>query len=190
VTQTRWLDETLTLDYHVNPSPANLEGGGPNWGLWGTKHDYQDFVRVYVPAGTRLVRMAGLDGWAPQPAYGGMQLAGRLLLREGQSRTVVIRYRVPPNVFAAAGPDRYRLHIQHQPGADLQHLQLVVRGGRGVSLGGGRRVRTLQIPLSTDAWVAIRVGGGSPRPVVLPLPPPFPDPYIPFLNLRDPRHPL
>ncbi|MBV9279113.1 MAG: DUF4012 domain-containing protein, partial [Chloroflexi bacterium] len=45
------MEDILTLHYHVDPSPANLEGYGPAYGEWGSKHDYQDFLRVYVPPG-------------------------------------------------------------------------------------------------------------------------------------------
>src|SRR5947209_10222002 len=54
-----WLNATLRLRYHVAPSPADLHGAGPAFGLQGSKHDYQDFLRVYVPTGARLGGGAG-----------------------------------------------------------------------------------------------------------------------------------
>jgi hypothetical protein len=189
ITPSLWLDVTLTIQYYVAPSPPDLEGGGPNWGLWGTKHDYQDFLRVYVPRGAVLESMSGLDRWAPQPAYGATQFAGRLLIRENHRATVVIHYRVPPNVFAASD-HRYHFRVQHQPGADLQTLQVTVRAGASVTVNGGRSYATV-LPLDGDAGLAVAVGGQvEARPVRLPPLPARPDPYIPFASLRDRHHPL
>ena len=198
VTRSLALDETLTIRYHVDPSPANLEGGGPNWGLWGTKHDYQDFLRIYVPLGATLVSVSGMDPWSPQIAYGRTQFAGRLLVREGQSRTVAVRYRVPANVFlgqgrprSGSGPWTYRLRVQQQPGTNLKALRVLIRAGAGVRVEGGSRPYETTLPLQVGARLRIAVTGQvNPKPVVLPRLPLEPDPYIPFQYLQDRRHPL
>src|SRR5205814_6430135 len=91
------IDAVLTIRYHVDPSPAHLEGAGPNWGLWGTVHDYQDFLRVYVPLGARLVSTTGIDAWAPRIAYGATQFAGCPLIQQGQRRRRGLRYPTPAN---------------------------------------------------------------------------------------------
>ena len=189
------LESTLTLHYHVNPSPANLEGYGPGYGLWGTKHDYQEFLRVYVPAGAVLERMSGLDRWAPQPAYGLTQFAGRFLLRAGHSLTVTIRYRTPGNALSALGSGHYRLTVQPQPGSELSSLNVTVRTARGVFL--GSQARTPPSPFRTTlhfrAHRSIDLGiSGSIHPQIDARPPVNgpPDPYIPFASLRDRAHPL
>lgn len=188
-----WLDSTLTIHYHLTPSPANLEGLGPGFGLWGTKHDYQDFLRVYVPRGALLHSVSGLQPWAPAPAYGLTQFAGRLLVREGRSTTVTMRYSVPANVFAASGFERYSLTMQRQPGANLSQVRILVRGGAGVQVASkhgpllSRLGTTLVLGRGATLDLAVR-GRGRPQTVVLPPQPRFPDPYIPFASLRDPKH--
>jgi hypothetical protein len=189
-----WLDATLTIRYVDAPSPANLDGAGPGFGLWGSKHDYQDFIRVYVPAGARLESMSGANRWAPAPAYGLTQFAGRLLLREGQTRTVTFRYRVPANVFSAAQFRRYVLTVRHQPGGNLTAVRVSVHAGSGVTLDAGRgAVRAVNqvVALERDAHVQMTVGGDlQPRPVQLPRQTGPADPYVPFTFFRDARHRL
>lgn len=186
------LDAVLTIHYHVAPSPADLEGVGPVFGNVGTKHDYEDFLRVYVPYGSRLMGMSGLQPWAPLPAYGMTQFGGRFLVREGQSRTVVIRYRVPPAAFARTSSSRYSLTVRRQPGANLSTFQVRVTGRAQVTLtSGGIRTLTRTLSLPRDAHLAVALRGAS-RPLgVSPArasgPP---DPYIPFGDFRDPKHPL
>jgi hypothetical protein len=191
VTSGLWIDASLTIHYHVLPSPSDIEGEGPNWGLWGTKHDYQDFVRVYVPRGAQLQSMRGLDAWTPRTAYGATQFAGRLLIRQGQSATVVIRYWVPANIFEAAGPSQYHLRIQHQPGSDLRSIQVAVQAGKDVKLQGGGHLNGAVLPLDQDARFQLGVSA-SPfvKPITLPALPSESDPYVRFDYLHDPRHPL
>ncbi len=140
-----------------------------------------------------MAGMSGVDRWAPAAAYGLTQFAGRLLVREGQTRTVTIRYRVPANALEAVGGARYVLTVRRQPGGNLSSLQVVVRGGSGVSVGGvsgaSRVTRTLS--LNEDARLEVAVGGRiQPRVVSLPAATWPVDPYIPFSDIHDPRHPL
>ena len=178
-----WLDATLTLRYHVNQSPASLEGFGPAYGQIGTKHDYQDFLRVYVPPGAVLRRTWGLDRWAPASAYGLTQLAGRLLVRQGHSLTVRIAYRLPPSVLAASNFTSYHLTIQRQPGANLTRLQVRVRAP-------GQRFQA-DLPLQRYTYLRLALRSAIP-PTSVPLlaRAPSSDPYVPFDYLRDPRHAL
>jgi Protein of unknown function (DUF4012) len=188
-----WLDATLTLHYHVAPSPDTLEGEGPGYGLQGSKHDYEDLLRVYVPRGAQLTAISGIDPWAPAPAYGLTQFAGRLLVREGQTRTVTIRYRVPANALEALGGSRYALTVRRQPGGDLTALHVVVQGGSGVTVAGVSSPPsvTRTLPLHQDGRLETPLGGQiQPRVVPLPAPSGPVDPYIPFTDFRDPRHPL
>jgi hypothetical protein len=189
-----WLDATLTLHYYLRPSPANLEGFGPVFGLWGSKHDYQDFLRVYVPAGAHLERMSGLDRWAPAPAYGLTQFAGRLLLRQGQTRMVSVRYAIPANVFVATQFKRYGLSVRRQPGSMLSSIRVTIRGAGGIRLTTGRWLESQidrRLPLDTDAHLSLALQGIARPEVKTPPQPRAPfDPYIPFGYLRDPRHAL
>src|SRR5579872_5726838 len=174
-----WADAALSLRYHVNPSPANLEGMGPGTGIWGSKHDYQDFIRVYVPAGSRLLAETGLAPWAPTLAYGLTQFAGRLLVPQRSTRTVVFHYRIPPGSVDGAGA--YTLTVQRQPGANLISVTILLSGRGGVlirpagsnsvhrllSLDG--RLTHLDVPLTGIS------GGTGPH-----LSQPTGDPYVPY----------
>jgi hypothetical protein len=182
-----WTDATLTLHYHVGPSPADLEGFGPGGGSRGNKHDYEDFLRVYVPPGTRLISSSGLSRWAPAPAYGMTQLAGDFIVREGATRTIRFHYRVPANAFATWDFRRYVLTIRRQSASNLGSPAVTVRGSGGVRVETAathisRHVtgdRTLTMPI---------VGQMSPRTVQLPAPPANLDPYIDLSALRDGKH--
>jgi hypothetical protein len=188
------LDATLTIHYRVAPSPANLEGAGPGFGFWGSKHDYQDFLRVYVPRGAQLQQATGLDVWAPESAYGLTQFAGRMRVREGRMHTVTIRYRIPANVFSASQFERYLLTVRHQPGGNLSSVRLSVHGADGIALRTPRGPTTAfarTLPLDRDARLDLSVSGAT-NPAVEPLQRqsgPI-DPYIPFSYLRDSRHPF
>lgn len=180
---------TLTLRYTVRSSPANLEGAGPNFGLSGSKHDYQDFLRVFVPAGARLIGMRGADRWAPAAAYGLEQFAGRVYVRASSTRTVTIRYVLPSSAGVVAD-GRYRLSIRRQPGANLHILRVVVAGQSGVSVG-GRRELGLSVPVDRDRHLRISVSGVSaPSTHEIGSQTRTSDPYVPFPFFRDPRHPL
>jgi hypothetical protein len=188
-----WLDSTLAVHYHVAPSPAGLEGAGPGFGAQGSKHDYEDFLRVYVPAGARLLQTAGVDRWAPAPAYGLTQLAGKIMVREGESRTVTIHYAVPATVFSGTGFRRYQLTVRRQAGSNLGAIRVVFRSaGAGRDGPTGRAapvVRSLR--LTGDVHLEVPLTG-SLRPYVVPTPKTSGsiDPYIPFADFHDPRHPL
>ncbi|MBV9279092.1 MAG: hypothetical protein JOZ41_03330, partial [Chloroflexi bacterium] len=162
---------------------------------WGTKHDYQDFLRIYVPAGSVLRGMSGLEEWVPARAYGLTQFAGSLLVREGQTATVTIRYSVPADVLAASRFRRYHLTIQHQPAGNLRSLDVAIRGSGGMRLESGAHdsmsAARWTLDPQRDAGLSVSIEGpGHPRPVSLSPARGYPDPYIPFASLHDPRHPL
>jgi hypothetical protein len=194
ITSRRRPEAVVRIRYRVNPSPADLEGFGPGFGLFGNKHDYQDFIRVYVPRGATLRSMAGVDAWAPRPAYGFTQFAGRLLLREGESRTVTIRYSLPPSVFTGSGADVYRLTIRHQPGSDIRSARVVVESSGGAFLvENGKAHRSLDVSrsMARDARLDFGIGGLHPpienREIRLVG---ATDPYIPFAYLHFGSHGL
>jgi hypothetical protein len=180
---------TLTLRYAVRPSPANVEGYGPDWGRWGTRHDYQDFLRIYVPAGARLLSFSGGDPWAPESAYGLTQFAGRILVREGQRATITLRYLIPPSALGALRAPIYRLTVQREPGGNLRSLSVSVRTLRSTRVGGGLAGYSTRIPLSSNARIQLGLSGVHPPATVLP-PASQSDPYLDFASLMDPRHPL
>ena len=180
---------TLAMTYSVRHSPSNLEGYGPGWGRWGTKHDYQDFIRVYVPAGARLQSLAGADLWAPQAAYGLTQFAARLLVRAGQTRTVTLRYSVPPAALGSLPPHLYRLTVQRQPGADLSHLTIAVGLPATARAASSTTWLRTVLPLNGDARLQLAAPGLHAPTARLPAANAT-DPYLGYPSLTDSRHPL
>jgi hypothetical protein len=185
-----WLDATLSIRYAVSPSPLTMEGSGPELGLGGSKHDYEDYLRVYVPRGSRLVTVTGAQAWAALPAYGLTQLGGRFIVRERRSRTVTFHYRIPANALAALDGRHYRLTVRHQPGSSLSPVRVTVLAGSGVGLGPtGATSESRDLRLDRDNTLSIRLQGSLwPRLVSPTARNGLPDPYIPFADLRDRKH--
>jgi hypothetical protein len=128
--------------------------------------------------------MSGASQWAPQQAYGLTQLAGRLLVREGQTRTVTIRYRIPAQAFAGVNADTYRLTVRRQAGSTLRAVRVQVSGP------GGTPSVTRTLPLSRDPHLAVPMANTSwPASALRQIPVPS-DPYVPFSDFNDPKHPL
>lgn len=77
---------------------------------------YFNYIRVYVPAGARLVGSEGFEDGAVsvRPGERGLtQFAGSLVVPAGQNRSVLLRYELPAGLV---GGDNYRLRVQKQPG--------------------------------------------------------------------------
>ncbi|HZS94262.1 MAG TPA: DUF4012 domain-containing protein [Chloroflexota bacterium] len=162
----RWLRNTLTIRF-ANQTPAGYTlGFGPGYGKLGGPRDYADFLRIYVPYGSRIVRQSGWrNRWTPGPAYGKMMFCGYLIVRDGATRTVRITYLVPPNVFTWSNGTRYRLSVQHQPGNLLDELN--------VSVAADGRSHSWSVPHPTTDWkVSVPIAHHSFHSVQLPQPPP------------------
>jgi hypothetical protein len=132
----------VTLHYHLRPSP-HLRGAGPWFGGF-SKHDYQDYLRVYVPP-TALVRTAPTS-WPVLPAYGLLQLQSSMVLRPGSSRTLQFSYQLPSGIFAKTGPGTYALSIQREPDGNLHSVTVTLHGLQGVTIG-ERRQSVVSLPI-------------------------------------------
>ena len=114
---------TLTIDYVNGNSPAD-----PNGRL-------ADYLRVYVPAGTRLASVSGLTDAQPARQVNGLtEFAGFLNLPAGGQRQVQFRYWLPPLLAARWSSASYALHVPKQPGTDGHRL--IVETPRGVVFDG------------------------------------------------------
>lgn len=88
---------------------------------------YFDYVRVYVPAGSRLI---DVDGIAPETVtsmpgeQGTQQFAGYFVTAPGSVKTITFTYRLPP----ALSPQDYGLLIQRQSGTNPLRLHVNVAG--------------------------------------------------------------
>lgn len=82
-----------------------------------------NYVRVYVPAGSRLTSVEGLTHTQPaHRTHGLTEFAGFLDLPAGQRQTVEFEYWLPPRLPARWSASGYTLHVPKQPGTDKHRL--------------------------------------------------------------------
>ena len=188
-----WVDSTLTLKYHLDPSPDWVEGFGPGLGALGNKHQFRDFVRVLVPPGAVVQPVPGLDQALPLgfvgrseaglSAYGLTQISGWFTMNPGQTKTIRISYEVPANDFSFDHFRRYQLTVVRQPGTRLGGISVRIQAVGGVRLehAAGRLMSFYRtwLPLTGDRSLSLRTQGvGQPNLVVSP-PVNGSDPLIP-----------
>lgn len=102
---------TLSIDY-VNWNPSPDENGR-----------LADYLRVYVPAGTRLTSVSGLIDAQPARQVDGLtEFAGFLDLPAGARQRVEFRYWLPPRLPARWSTGGYALRVPKQPGTDGHRL--------------------------------------------------------------------
>lgn len=90
---------------------------------------YWDYVRVFVPVGAELLSREGLeDGDLAEPEAGLAVWDGLLVLKPGEAREIVFRYRLPASAVAGGA---YRLYVQKQPGTWGNPLRVIIRGEDG-----------------------------------------------------------
>ena len=118
---------TLTLTY-THPVDAE-DPGCPTGTRYGDGYGamvercYFDYLRVYVPGGSKLV---AADGVAPDSIsvrrgeHGTQVLTGYFTVEPKQSHQVRLTYRLPP----AITPDTYRLIVQRQSGTGPLPIRL------------------------------------------------------------------
>ena len=158
----RWLDARLTVRVTNLPAPLYLRDYGwygPCGGRCGGWDDYATYMRVYVPLGSELIDQAGwTEPWSPGPAYGKTEFPGFLVVPRGQTRTVVLHYVVPPNVFSWSAGHRYKLLVVHQPGSIPRHIVVKVHwdgGSYNTVFSSARWDRTLSLPIPYQPLHAI-----------------------------------
>ena len=117
----------LTLTYHHKvdrPTPACIHE--PRYGdsyLDLMERCYWDYLRIYLPAGSELVSLAGSDSAPIVYSEAGCTVIGTaFLLETGQSRTVSLTYRRP----IGTSQDGYTLLVQKQPGTTALPLRIGV----------------------------------------------------------------
>lgn len=88
---------------------------------------YFNYVRLYVPRGSTLVEIEGVDpdSVSSRPGEAGTQLfAGFFTMMPGTEKTVTFRYRLPPSIVA----ETYRVLFQRQSGSGPLPLRWTMRG--------------------------------------------------------------
>ncbi len=114
-------------DRWVRTVSANFNYGekGPEYSPFVVR--YQDWVRLYVPAGSELISVEGSE----DPAGEGEELNkkfyhGYITLGPGESKTITFKYYLPEGIV---GGDDYKLYIQKQSGINSEPHTVIVAGG-------------------------------------------------------------
>ncbi len=186
-----WLDSALTLRYHLKRSPSWMEGFGPGLGTLGNKHQFRDFVRVYVPPGALVQPVRGLNQAAPlgfigrslagQAAYGLTQIGGWFTISPGQTKVFRINYSIPANDLAYDNFRHYRLTLLRQPGTRLRGVAIRIRGVGGAQLileSHSVPAYRTWLPLSRDQSLSIPLEGTSQPSLIPPIAAQRADPLI------------
>lgn len=152
---------SLTIRY-VNDADARnvpIQNGHP---------DYQEFVRVFVPKGSTLTSVTGLDQpWPTLTVHHKTQFSGYFALPAHQVRTIAFQYQIPRD---ADPGETYTLYVQRQPGAGAIALDAAVATVPEMGLGAGQA--HLQTTLTRDAELSVHlIGGVATNPSSTPPPP-------------------
>ncbi|HLW03731.1 MAG TPA: DUF4012 domain-containing protein [Ktedonobacterales bacterium] len=104
----------LTLTYSWPASPASFQND------YGRKYTYIDYVRVYVPPGSKLLSQSG---WNPQgtgSAFGREVLSGYFTLQYGDTGSISLSWVVPGAATKGASGWHYQSLVQRQAGFTWQ----------------------------------------------------------------------
>ncbi len=151
---------------------------------------YSEFVRVLVPAGSKLLKSTGLDTvWPANVLHHKSEFSGYFTLPSKARRTVMFRYRIPSSVDAG---NTYSLLVQRQPGSGSWPVVIHLTAANPIQLTGNVLITGV---LRGD--IALRLGllGGSARPAA-PAPVPTDAPLKPgsqpepWLTVPDSSSPL
>lgn len=92
---------------------------------------YRDWIRVYVPDGSTLIKATGIQN-TDDPAsvgtievgkkYGKLEFAGYATVEPRRTKVVTIEYRLPDRLYTQVRGGSYSLIIQKQPGISNQRF--------------------------------------------------------------------
>lgn len=138
------------VDYQVDLSGAEVprtvltlryvnESSGPPECFAGTRYDdsyeemmqgcYWNYVRVYVPRGSRLLSVVGSDSQPETSEEAGKAIfSAFLVVAPGESRELVFTYELPSAVLGDSAFPAYHLLVQKQPGSSDFPVQVSVLG--------------------------------------------------------------
>lgn len=122
---------TLTLTY-TQPVVAEDPGCNPAPRYGESYADliarcYFDYVRIFVPGGSELIDVGGID---PQTVTsttgdsGTQQFGGYLVVPPNSSKSISFTYRLPADIT----PQEYTLLVQRQAGTDPLPIRIIVNG--------------------------------------------------------------
>jgi hypothetical protein len=90
---------------------------------------YFSYVRLYVPRGSELIQIEGVEPDSVQSSRGEQRtqiFSGYMVIRPGESHTVTFTYHLPPQI----GPEGYELVVQRQAGMAALPFTFAQEDGR------------------------------------------------------------
>ncbi|MEA1909479.1 MAG: DUF4012 domain-containing protein [Patescibacteria group bacterium] len=97
----------------------------------------KNYVRVYVPNGSKVVQTAGHDAGThieTDTMYGKQIVAFWLTTNPGETKIVNLQYKLPFKVPFKNGEANYELLLQKQPGADRTTISTSIQVGENMDL--------------------------------------------------------
>lgn len=99
---------------------------------WKTSY-YQTYTRIYVPKGSRLVKMEGCNNKADIiDEYNKTAFGCQLIIPFNQVAPLVLEYELPKHLKAAAAKGEYGLYVQKQPGNQVSDLAVDLSFANGI----------------------------------------------------------
>jgi hypothetical protein len=136
---------SLTLTYTHTSPPLSAGTACVRQARYGDSYEalirscFYDYLRIYVPEGSELLAAEGLESATAGRGEGNTALfSGDLVVRPGDTHTVIVRYRLPASVSAAP----YRVTVRKQAGTLAPAL--LVQAGRCAWQTDLRRDRTFE----------------------------------------------
>jgi len=151
------IDDTGNAVHHTTLSYA--------WTIPGKNYDsplYRDYVRIYVPAGSKLDRQDGWQSRGTSQAFGREVWAGIFTLSYGRIRTITLVWTVPDAARKVTSGWYYQYLIQKQAGTQWKlNLQVTlpvcarIKDKRGGLISHNRQVAMLSQSLNEDITVGM-----------------------------------
>lgn len=124
---------------------------------------YRDYVRVYAPSNSVLLKQSGWEAQGTSSAFGSVVWAGWFALSYSQTRSITLTWMVPHAAKNDAGGWHYHVLIQRQAGAmRTLHLQImlpppctVLSSTGGVQPSRSKQVETLVQSLNENLNVSV-----------------------------------
>lgn len=136
-----------------------------NWAQKGPVYGnslYSDYVRVYVPAGSKLTSESGWQFYGTDMTFGRSVFVGFFTLNAGQSRTITLSWSTPTPVKKDSNGFHYRDLIQRQAGVQWQvnvHIILpncaTVKDISGGLTSDGKQAAVFSQPLLGDTAIGV-----------------------------------
>lgn len=127
-----------SVSYEVKETAAGLNSklvinyahrGKPDW----KTSYYQTYTRVYVPKGSRLIKMDGCNSKVDiVDEYGKTAFACQIIIPFNQVAAIALEYELPNSVKQTLAKDGYSLYFQKQPGNQVSELAVDVSFANGI----------------------------------------------------------